>query len=63
MGHTHWQNEQQQEAMSAWVTVFKLAKPIGLANVLQALEGLAGQLGEEGGLAYWERLSQQMGGE
>ncbi|MCP4420640.1 MAG: CHAT domain-containing protein [Chloroflexi bacterium] len=63
MGHIHWQNEQQQEAMSAWTTTYTLAKPMGLANVLQALESLAGQLGGEGGLAVWERLSQQMGGE
>ena len=49
-----------QEALSAWVTVYRLAKPMGLAQVLEALEGLAGQLGLEGGLAAWVSLARQM---
>ncbi len=54
MGHIHLQNEQVQEALSAWVTVYRLAKPMQLANVLQALAGLAEQLGLPGGMNFWE---------
>ncbi|MEM7032532.1 MAG: tetratricopeptide repeat protein, partial [Chloroflexota bacterium] len=60
MGHIHWQNEEQQEALGAWVAVYQLAKPRGLSQALQALESLAGQLVEDGGLALWEGLSQQI---
>jgi hypothetical protein len=60
MGHIFLQNEQQQEAVTAWVTVYRLAQPMGLAQVLQALEGLAGQLGLPGGLQGWEELSRRM---
>ena len=59
IGHIHLENQEMQEALSAWVTVYGLAKPIGLAQVLEALEKLAGQLGLEGGLAAWEALAQQ----
>jgi tetratricopeptide (TPR) repeat protein len=63
MGHIHLQNGEQNEALSAWVTVYTLAKQINLAQALQALEGLAGQLGLPGGLAAWERFAQQMNNE
>jgi tetratricopeptide (TPR) repeat protein len=59
MGHIHWQNEAQAEAVRAWVTVYQLASQINLAQVLQALEGLAGQLGLPGGLQGWVALAQQ----
>ena len=58
MGHIHRQNEEQQEAMTAWITVYKMAKSMGLAQALQALERLAGQLGMEGGLDAWEKLAE-----
>jgi len=35
---------------------------VELAQVFQALENLASQLGLPGGFDGWERLSQQMGG-
>ncbi|RXK87528.1 tetratricopeptide repeat protein, partial [Chlorobaculum sp. 24CR] len=60
MGHIHLQNEDVQNAVLSWVTVYRIAKAIDLAQVLQALESLAGQLGLEGGLDGWEQLSQQM---
>ena len=60
MGHLYLQNEEIAEAMLAWVTVYRMAKPIQLAKALQALEQLAPQLGLEDGLANWEALSQQM---
>ncbi|ACF12851.1 Tetratricopeptide TPR_2 repeat protein [Chloroherpeton thalassium ATCC 35110] len=60
MGHIHWQNGEQQEAVSAWVTVYKLAKKINLAEALNALAGLAEQLGLTGGLQAWEELAKKM---
>jgi tetratricopeptide (TPR) repeat protein len=59
MGHIHWQNEAQAEAVRAWVTVYQLASHMHLAQALQALEGLAGQLGLPGGLQGWAALLQQ----
>ncbi len=62
MGHIHWENEKEKEAIEAWVEVYRLAQPRGIANVLQALAGLAGGLGLPGdGLAAWQALSEQMG--
>ena len=60
MGHMQWQNGEQNEAVSAWVTVYQIASQINLAQALGALEGLAGQLGLPGGLAGWAALAQQM---
>ncbi|MDD5392775.1 MAG: tetratricopeptide repeat protein, partial [Thiothrix sp.] len=60
MGHIHLQNEEAAEAVQAWVTVYGIAKKTNLANVLQALESLAGNLGLPGGLQGWEMLAQQM---
>ena len=57
MGHIYWQNEQQAEAKQTWLTVYKMAKPMQLAQVLDALEGLAEQIGLEGGLAGWDELA------
>ncbi len=57
IGHIHWQNEQQDEAVSAWVTVYRLANRMNLTQALDALEQLAQGLGLEGGLAGWERLA------
>ena len=60
MGHIHLQNEDVQNAVMSWVTAYRIAKAINLAQVLQALESLAGQLGLEGGLDGWEQLSRQI---
>jgi tetratricopeptide (TPR) repeat protein len=62
MGHIHLQNEQLQEAVSAWVTVYLIAAPMNLAQVLRALAALAPQLGLPEGLAGWEMLAQRMQG-
>jgi tetratricopeptide (TPR) repeat protein len=59
MGHIHIQNGQTQEAVAAWVTVYMIAKPMNLAEVLQALANLAPQLGLPAGLEGWERLAEQ----
>jgi tetratricopeptide (TPR) repeat protein len=61
MGHIYLQNEEGPNAITSWVTVYRMAKPMNLAQVLQALENLALQLGLQGGLDGWEQLSQQMG--
>ncbi len=61
MGHIHLQNEQMEEAIGAWVTVYQLARPMQLAQALEALEGLAEQLGLPGGLEAWDRLAQKLG--
>ena len=60
MGHIHLQNEEPQEALSAWVTVYKLARQMNLAQVLEALVGLAEQLGLPGGLQGWDALAKKM---
>ena len=61
MGHIHAQNNEINEAVSAWVTVYQLAKPRQLAQALQALADLAPQLGLPPGLDGWEMLSQRRG--
>ncbi|TLU88444.1 MAG: CHAT domain-containing protein [Chlorobium sp.] len=61
MGHIYWQNDDQSNAVSSWITVYKMSKKMKLAQALQALESLAPQIGLPGGLSGWEQLSQQMG--
>ncbi|MBE7535016.1 MAG: CHAT domain-containing protein [Anaerolineales bacterium] len=63
MGHIHAQNDQIQEAVSAWVTTYILAKQMNLAQALKALADLAPQLGLPEGLEGWEMLVQRMKGE
>ena len=60
MGHIHLQNEQPQDAVSAWLTVYRIAKEINLAQALQALANLAPQLGLPEGLEGWENLAQRI---
>jgi hypothetical protein len=55
----HYQNKQIQEAVQAWVTVYTIAKPMNLAQVLQALAQLAPQLSMPPGLEGWEELAQK----
>ena len=55
MAHIHWENKEQQQALSTWLTVYKLAKQMNLAQALEALDGLGKQLGMEG-LSGWEVL-------
>jgi hypothetical protein len=62
MGHIHWQNGEQAEALGAWVNAYRLALPMNLTQVLNALEGLAGQLNLPGGMDGWEALARQMDG-
>ena len=43
--------------MRTWASVYRLAQPMNLAQVLDALEQLARQLGLPGGLQGWELLA------
>ena len=63
MGHIYWENEEQQAARQAWIAVYQLAQPMGLAQALDALTNLADQLGLPGGLDGWAKLAQQVGTE
>ena len=60
MGHIHAQNNDLSQALAAWVTVYQLAKPRNIANILDALKNLAEQIGLSDGLYGWERLASQM---
>ena len=60
MGHIHAQKGEIQEAVSAWVTVYLIAKQINEFQALQALSKLAPQLGLPEGLEGWEMLSERM---
>ena len=63
MGHIHLQNGQMEEAIGAWVSVHRLAKPMQLSEALEALAGLADSLGIPGGLEGWEMLARTMAGD
>jgi tetratricopeptide (TPR) repeat protein len=62
IGLNHWQNDEQRGALQSWVAAYQIAQKIGHAQVLNALEKLAEQLGLPNGLAGWETLAQQMEG-
>lgn len=53
---------QAKQGIVCFVGAYLIAKEIGYAEVLKALENLAKQMGGNG-LADWERLAQQMGSE
>ena len=61
MGHIYLQNDDKENAASSWIVVYRIASEMNLAQVLQALEGLAPQIGLEGGLEGWEKLARKMG--
>jgi tetratricopeptide (TPR) repeat protein len=57
IGHIHLQNKEPQKAMQAWMNAYRIAKKINLAQVLDALENLAKNLGLDKGLKSWEKLA------
>ncbi len=59
IGHIHYQKDEVEQALNAWVTVYRLAYPRQLAQLVQALADLADQLGLPGGLAAWEQLARR----
>ncbi|KPA13143.1 hypothetical protein MHK_006650, partial [Candidatus Magnetomorum sp. HK-1] len=60
MGHIHSQNNDQQKAEMHWVKSYHIAKQIGYAQVLSALENLAQQLGGND-LSFWDAIAEKMG--
>ena len=60
IGRIHLQNDEQDEAVEKWVTVYQIASQIGEDKALDALAGLADDLGLEGGLDAWAKLAAQM---
>jgi len=60
IGHIHYQNKEIPQSLKTWVEVYRLAKPMNLAQALDALENLAEQIELPGGTDGWERLSRQM---
>ena len=59
VGRIHIRNGQLQDAVGAWLEVYKIAKPMNLAQALQKLADLAPRLGMPEGLAGWEGLAQE----
>lgn len=53
IGHIHKQKGNNEQALTTWREVYQMAKKIGLAQVLNALETLAKELGGED-LEFWE---------
>lgn len=60
IGNIHLQKEELLQAFHAWITAYRLAKAMNLAEGLTALEKLAKQLDLPGGMAAWETLANQM---
>ncbi|MFH0995439.1 MAG: tetratricopeptide repeat protein [Pseudomonadota bacterium] len=58
LGHNHIQNKEIGEALSAWTTVYGIAREIQLSDVLTHLDLLARKMGQDG-LAFWEALLKQ----
>jgi len=62
LGLSYWTKGEQGEAIAAWVAVYRVASEIQLAQALQALAGLAEDLGWPGGLGAWAALAERTGG-
>jgi GTPase SAR1 family protein len=60
MGHIYLQNEEMQQALAAWVAVYRMAKSMQLSQALNALQSLAEQIELPGGMAGWEVLAQKV---
>ncbi len=63
IGHIHYAKEDIPKAVQAWVTVYRLANSINLAQALDALENLSEQLELPGGLGGWETLAKKIKGD
>ena len=60
MGHIHYQNNDQENAMIHWVNSYRIAKEIGFAQALSALKSMAQQLGGND-LSFWDAIAEKMG--
>lgn len=57
IGHIHRINEELDQAVGYWVVTYRIAREIGYAQILNALDKLAKH---QGGLEYWEMLARQV---
>ena len=62
IGTIHMENKEDQQALSTWVQVYQLARPMQLVYVLDMLEQLADQLKLPGGMQGWDKLAEQQAG-
>lgn len=60
IGHIYQQNNQTERALLSWIESYQIAKQIGYAQVLAALEELAEQLGLPNGLDDWEASAEKL---
>ena len=58
MGCIHFMKQELDQAIAAFVAAYRIARDIGYAQVLSALDKLAKEMGGTG-LEYWEALAQQ----
>jgi tetratricopeptide (TPR) repeat protein len=59
IANTHWQKGEHDKAMNIWLSVYQMAKPMKLAQILDALSRTAKTIGLPEGLAGWEKLNQE----
>ena len=59
MALIYFENNEPKKAMQTWIEVYQIAQPMGLAQILDALENLAPQVGLSDGLKSWALLAQQ----
>ena len=59
IGLNHLENDKQDEALSTWLSVYQLAKPMDLAQALKALSDVAEKIGLPPGLEGWEQMSKE----
>jgi len=50
------EKQEQQKAVECWVSAYRIARRLKLAEALQNLDALARHFGKSG-LAYWEALA------
>jgi len=58
IGHIRLRNQKPEQAITAWVSAYSIAKKLDLAEALKHLDKLAKELGGPG-LEFWEQLAAQ----
>ena len=56
IGHIQAAKQDLPGALASWLEAYRIARRIGEAQALQALDGLAKELGQDG-LGFWEQLA------
>jgi len=59
MGHIDWSNGNEKKAYENWLAGYLIAKKIGYAQALQALESMEEQLKSLNGFEGWEQLAKK----